>query len=121
MNKAGEWGENKACEYLRRKGYTILHRNFRGLLEGKIIGEIDIIAQDGETAVFVEVKTRVSALFGTGAEAVNRRKQEKLRRTAMLFDPGERLPWRPDIIDILYAGCPGNWEIVSLKHIINAF
>ena len=58
-------GENLACDALARQGYAILARRYRTR-----VGEIDIVAQDGETLVFVEVKTRTSGNFGVPAEAV---------------------------------------------------
>ena len=91
MNKAGEWGENKVCEYLRRKGYTILHRNFRGLLEGKIIGEIDIIALEQEMILVVEVKMRSYGDCGTAAEAVDFRKQKRICYTFNYYRMQRRL------------------------------
>ena len=76
----GKWGETRAAEYLNELGYQILETNFRCN-----IGEIDIIAQDGETLVFVEVKTRRSDSFGAAAEAVNYHKQKKIAHVAMYY------------------------------------
>lgn len=64
-NELGKWGEEYAANYLQRKGYEILQRNF---YYDK--AEIDIIAMDGETLVMVEVKTRNSAFFGDPQEFV---------------------------------------------------
>ena len=66
-------GEKLACEALGRRGYAILATRYRTR-----IGEIDIVAQDGPTLVFVEVKTRTSADYGIPAEAVTRRKQRRI-------------------------------------------
>ena len=66
-------GENLACDALARQGYAILARRYRTR-----VGEIDIVAQDGETLVFVEVKTRTSDRCGPPAEAVTRRKQRRI-------------------------------------------
>lgn len=77
--RLGRIGEELAVAELERCGYAILARRYRTER-----GEIDIVAEDGETLVFVEVKARASAEFGTAAEAVTRRKQ--LRLTAMAID-----------------------------------
>ncbi|HET7713528.1 MAG TPA: YraN family protein [Patescibacteria group bacterium] len=65
----GNKAEDRAAEFLRRQGYQILDRNFRSKF-----GEIDLVALDGETLVFVEVKARASRRFGLPEEAVNPRK-----------------------------------------------
>ena len=69
----GRRGEEVAVKLLRSIGYTVLETNFRTKH-----GEVDIIALDGETIVFVEVKTRTSEKYGTGAEAVDERKQRHI-------------------------------------------
>ena len=66
-------GENLACDALARRGYAILARRYRTR-----VGEIDIVARDGETLVFVEVKTRTSGNFGVPAEAVTWRKRRRV-------------------------------------------
>lgn len=76
----GRVGETQACDYLEKLGYKIIARNYRNK-----IGEIDIIAKDKETLVFVEVKTRSSNKFGYGREAVNYKKQMKIRNVATAY------------------------------------
>jgi len=73
----GQKGETIAVHYLENMGYTVVLQNYRAET-----GEIDIIARDGDTLVFVEVKARNSVRFGSAKAAVDRRKQEKLTRTA---------------------------------------
>jgi len=73
----GSTGEVIAEKFLMNNGYRILEKNFYYQH-----GEVDIIAKDGETLVFVEVKTRRSGRFGAPEEAVTPKKQEILRRTA---------------------------------------
>jgi putative endonuclease len=73
----GRRGEEIALEYLRRKGFRIVSRGFR-----LFHGEIDIIAWDGETLVFVEVKTRATTEFGLPEEAVTPAKQVQIRKIA---------------------------------------
>jgi putative endonuclease len=69
----GRCGEDLACAELERRGYVIVARRFRTRA-----GELDIVARDGATLVFVEVKARRSAAFGTPLEAVTRGKQRRL-------------------------------------------
>ena len=70
--KLGSWGEQKAREYLESKGFVILEINYRCKL-----GEADIIAMDGDSLVFIEVKTRTSTTYGFPAESISSRKTEK--------------------------------------------
>lgn len=76
----GKQGEDIACEYLEDLDYSIVTRNFRTKA-----GEIDIIAYRDGVIAFIEVKTRRNKLFGRAAEAVDYRRQERLRNTANLF------------------------------------
>lgn len=73
----GKLGEDLACRELERRGYTILARRYRTRL-----GEIDIVARDGETLVFVEVKARGSATWGHPTEAITPGKRRRLARMA---------------------------------------
>lgn len=88
-----------AASYLEKKGYRILERNFRCRQ-----GEIDLIAQDGRYLVFVEVKYRRNKKYGEPAEAVDGKKQQKIRRTARyyLYHKGysEQTPCRFDVVGI---------------------
>lgn len=70
----GEFGEQMASDFLVRKGYVILVRNFcvRG-------GEIDIIARHETDLIIVEVKTRTSIVYGFGEEAVDKQKQKRMK------------------------------------------
>ncbi len=78
-SEKGRRGEDEAVRVLKKRGYKILERNFRARF-----GEIDIIARHGDTVVFVEVKARSdkTAGFGTPAEAVGRKKQDRIIKTA---------------------------------------
>lgn len=76
----GRRGEDRALEYLRGLGYHIVERNFRCKL-----GEIDIVARDGSTLVFVEVRTRRSARFGSALDSVGRTKQLRIARLAAAY------------------------------------
>ena len=87
----GATGEKLACRYLRRHGFKILYRNFRG----RSGGEIDIVCRDGDTLVFVEVKTRSREDFGRPFEAVTREQQQRISRGALAW---LRMLDNPDIL-----------------------
>ncbi len=76
----GARGEQCAVEYLREHGYRILERNYRCPL-----GEMDIIAREGKTVVFIEVKTRSSERFGAPQEAVGSQKQHRMTAIALYY------------------------------------
>ncbi len=73
----GQRGEDRAARALARRGYRIVERNYRCRL-----GEIDIVARDGETLVFVEVRSRADGRHGSGLDAVSPRKQRQVARVA---------------------------------------
>lgn len=75
--KIGNIGEDVAEKFLRQQGYVIVEKNFYYRH-----GEIDIVAMEGKTLVFIEVKSRRSERFGSPEESVTPKKQELLRRTA---------------------------------------
>lgn len=113
--KLGKKGEELAVKYLRSKGYKILQQRYRTAQ-----GEIDIIAVSDQTLVFVEVKTRTSTAFGSPAEAVDYRKQNKIRQVALTFiqDGNHKFQeFRFDVISILQNN-QAKWQ---LEHIKNAF
>jgi putative endonuclease len=97
----GKTGEELACAELRRRGYAILARRFR--TRG---GELDIVARDGATLVFVEVKARRSERFGTAAEAVTSRKRARLARMADEFLCRTRLVSVPCRFDVVAVTVP---------------
>lgn len=112
----GQRGEDAAARYLEEQcGYTILDRNY-----GRTTGEIDIIAKDGDTWVFIEVKTRTSFYYGWPSEAVEKRKQRKMGRTAeayLYYHHGWDRPCRFDVIEIIQDPR----QELKLNHIKNAF
>ena len=87
----GASGETLACRHLRAAGYKILYRNFRG----RTGGELDIVCRDGDTLVFVEVKTRTHEDFGRPFEAVRRDQQRRISRGALAW---LRMLDNPDIL-----------------------
>ena len=94
----GTLGENLAVEHLTSLGLQVLDRNWRCRY-----GELDIIAADGatRTAVFVEVKTRTSDLFGGVEQAVTPEKVRRLRRLAGLWLAGQDGSWATVRIDVI--------------------
>ena len=77
---AGAVAEDRAATYLSRHGLRIVARNFRTRL-----GEIDLVAQDGEVLVFVEVRMRASGSFGGALESITPHKQRRIRAAASQF------------------------------------
>jgi len=92
----GAEGERAAEKYLRRQRYTIVARNYRCAA-----GEVDLIALDGATVVFVEVKTRTQAGFGSPLEAVDHRKQRQVQRAAQHYLSEHRLHDRDARFDVV--------------------
>jgi len=98
----GRRGERAAEKYLRRNGFRIVARNFRAAG-----AEIDIVAMDGEVLVFVEVKTRRSRDAGAPEEAVDARKQTRMRRAAEVFASryrADEIEMRFDIVAVDASG-----------------
>ena len=103
---AGRRGEDLAHRYLRSKGYTIVARNYR-LASGD--AEVDLIAWDKETLVFVEVKTRASAEFGPPERAFDLEKQEHMLRVARQYARRKAIPIdrvRFDLVTVLLQDPP---------------
>lgn len=107
----GGRGERAAAQFLLDAGYDLIARNFRTRY-----GEIDIIARQGDTLVFVEVKTRRSGRAGTGREAVTRRKQDNIITVALqymqLHGLGDDQNVRFDVVEVGPGG---------ITHIAHAF
>ena len=98
--RRGARGEKLASQFLRSHGYKILYRNFRD----RTGGEIDIVGRDGDTLVFVEVKTRANEAFGRPVEAVDRQKQLRVSKGGlawlrMLDNPD--IVFRFDVVEVL--------------------
>lgn len=113
--RLGKKGEKIALKYLRKSGFEILECGYRALR-----GEIDIIAREKETIVFVEVKTRKSKEFGSPLEAVDLNKQKQIKKIASVYISKRYckfVPCRFDVIGIMVEKT-GNYKI---SHIRNAF
>jgi len=95
---------------LRSIGYRIVARNFRAAG-----AEIDIIALDGETLVFIEVKTRLGSAAGRPEDSVHGLKQHRIRRAAEVFArrPGMDRPMRFDVVAVSRPGMRWRLEIIK--------
>src|ERR1044071_3496325 len=100
--KLGTRGENLACRFLRKNGYKLLYRNFKG----RTGAEIDVVCRDRDTLVFVEVKTRTREDFGRPLDAVDRDKRKRISRGALawlrMLDNPDVL-FRFDVVEVIVA------------------
>lgn len=97
--RTGRRGEELAAAHLAQTGYRVIERNYRS-----VFGEIDIIAEEGETLVFVEVKCRRSDAYGPPELAVGREKQKKISRIALHYLSEHHL-----------RQCPARFDVVAVK------
>ena len=100
MMPLGEDYERQAAHWLQDRGMQLLARNFRAKT-----GEIDIIMRHGEHLVFLEVRARSNRAFNTAAGSVDRRKQQRIVRTAQLF-----LQRHPEL-----AGLPCRFDVIAFE------
>lgn len=115
----GQKGEELAGLFLQEKGYQILDKNVRSRQ-----GEIDIIALDGHTLVFVEVRTRTRSTYGSAEESVTWRKRNKLRELALSYlrSHSQSVPtFRMDVIAIHCPTGDPKDESTQIQHIEYAF
>jgi putative endonuclease len=110
--RTGRRGEEQAENFLKKAGLKIIARNVRVGYD-----ELDLIGRQGDTLIFVEVKTRASEDFGRPASAVNRAKRKKLSRAAIRFLKNHKL--RPPYIRFDVVEVVG--EKPEIRHIQNAF
>jgi putative endonuclease len=114
--RMGQVAEEAAVHYLKHQGYQILERNYRSPL-----GEIDIIAEDRDTLVFIEVRSRQGTRFGLPQETVNWAKQQKVKRMATHYLKAKNA-WKKacrfDVVGILFNE---EGEVKSLELIRDAF
>ena len=113
----GAFGEDAACEYLRRRGYRLLGRNYACRQ-----GEVDVIARKGQYIVFVEVKLRKNADFGTAAEFVTAAKQQRVifaARRWLAANPTDLQP-RFDVIEV-YAPQGLDTKKPEIHHLEDAY
>ena len=114
----GRIGEDLALAHFQRLGFDLVARNYRTRF-----GEIDLVVYDGETLVFVEVKTRRASGSGRGPwESLHERKQRRVRRMAVEFltEPGR--PYTADLrFDAVGVVIDGHGSLVRLDHLEAAF
>jgi len=110
----GRKGEDLAHRYLRSSGYTVVARNYRPGGDS----EIDIVARQGKTLIFVEVKARRSAEFGSPDRAIDQEKQRHIVRAARSFVTRSGDSWsnvRFDTVSIVFK------EPVAISHYLDVF
>src|SRR3989344_6369519 len=114
-NQTGSYGENLACEFLKKQGYKIVEKNYR--IRG---GEVDIVAKDKDYLVFVEVKTRWSHEYGLPVDSITPWKIKHLLRTAQFYllkvNWGNN-PFRLDFVSVDFAGSRDNPKLELIKNI----
>jgi putative endonuclease len=99
--RIGKWGEDIAAEHLAKRGHEVLARNAR-----TPYGEIDIVARQGDSIIFVEVKTRTSNKMGLPEESITARKREHMLNAAQHYAAEHEIDrWQIDVISI--EGKPG--------------
>ena len=117
--RLGRQGEKLARRYLERAGYHILDANYRCPW-----GEIDLVAQDGAELVFVEVRTRRAAGYGTPQESITAEKREHLQAAAQDYlqkrrpEPAQsEIPWRIDLISVRFDRNASQSQPPLLEHL----
>jgi putative endonuclease len=113
--KLGRWGEQIAADYLRNLGYTVLGTNLR-----TPFGEIDIVASQGKTLVFVEVKTRKSSALGLPEISITPKKFSHMLLSAQSYLLGHSeatQDWRIDVISIRHQPEDQPPEIVQFENV----
>lgn len=112
----GRRGEAAAAKFLKRKGYIIVGRSERDR-----IGEIDLVAVDGQTVVFVEVKTRRHHDTGHPAEAVDEDKQRRITRASLSYLRRHDLLENAARFDVVAVTWPPDESKPRIEHFVNAF
>jgi len=112
----GKLGEKVSVEYLKKQGYQIVERNYRCRM-----GELDVIARDKDTLVFVEVRSRSTKRFGLPQESVGPAKQRKIRLLAEYYLQSLRQPLQKVRFDVMALYFGPNGKLLNINHIKNAF
>ena len=113
-NELGAWGEEQAADYLRRKGYTIVERDWKSGHR-----DIDIIATNGQVVVFVEVKARRNRVFGEPEDAVDYKKMKNLRAAMNHYIKFKniRQDVRFDVITVVGTPYQGEADITHIEDV----
>jgi putative endonuclease len=109
----GNLTETMAADYLAKKGFDIIERNFSNKF-----GEIDIIANDNNTLVFIEVKAKTGTDFGPPEDMITNHKLSKIRRMATLYLQDQKLPCRIDVVAIVINH---HRQLIRLTHYPNVY
>jgi len=112
----GVLGEEAAARFLARRGFTILERNLRSRW-----GELDLVARDGHTVVFVEVKARREGAGDPPQAAVDARKQARLARLALAYLARRRLGEPPCRFDVVAVTVDRTGAVQAIRHFPDAF
>ncbi len=112
----GDRGERAAAKFLKRQGFRIVQRNY-----STPWGELDIVALDGTTIVFVEVKTRSSLVAGRPEEAVTLDKQKRLTNMALAYLKKHKLLEHSARFDVVAIVWPEDAREPDIRHLRNAF
>lgn len=112
----GQRGEGAAADFLEKLGYKIQARNFRTRY-----GEIDLIASDGDTLIFVEVRSRYTANLGPPEESISYKKRARLRQLALLYLSAYPGSWKGLRFDVVTVNYTGRMEQPLIKLYQNAF
>ena len=110
----GNIGEDLAVKYLKKHGYKIVERNYTCQF-----GEIDIIAKDKDTIVFVEVKTRTNLNFGHPFEAINKTKLQHIYQTGLFYLQNTKEKYKNYRIDIIGITTNSDEKTPKVEHIKN--
>jgi len=110
--ESGKRGEELVCERLVARGFRIVARNVR-----EKFAELDIVAEDGDTLCFIEVRTRADDALGHPAETITAAKQKHIRRAAEAFLVRRRIPPRPMRFDVATIV----WNRMEFEYFENAF
>jgi putative endonuclease len=116
VKSLGDRGEDVAAKFLKRHGFRILARGLDSRL-----GELDIIAVDGRTVVFVEVKTRRSDEAGHPTEAIDPRKEKRMTQAALAYLKANRLLNYAARFDVVAITWPEDARRPTIEHYKNAF
>jgi putative endonuclease len=112
--KLGAWGETLASDYLSKKGYTLLERNYHTRF-----GEIDLIMKTGDQLVAIEVKTRKSSSYGIAEDSITRKKYQAIQAAMFVYfeNHAELDPvWQLDIM-VIDTDSTGNPAIIHYENI----
>jgi putative endonuclease len=114
--KLGSKGEKLAAKFLKRKGYRIVHRNYRCRL-----GEIDIIAKQDDTIIFVEVRTKQTDEFGAPQYSITAAKKGHISKVALWYIKENKLINQSCRFDVVAITFSENSRKPDIEHIENAF